>query len=186
VSILATELDAKRIEVLKELLPHAKRLGVLNDPETSGPGRPRAIADTARRVEIALQVIDVRGPEDLEAAFRAFRAGGVEGVNIVSSAMFFGLRPRLGTLSLAARIPAICQFREMAEAGCFASYGIEFGEFYALYANQIARILKGAKPAELPVMQPSRFELVINLKVAKALGLTIPPAMIGRADRVIE
>src|SRR5262249_23201750 len=170
VSILATELDAKRIEVLKELLPQARRFGVLNDPETSGPGRPRAIADTARRVNVALQVIDVRGPDDLETAFQALRVGGVDGVNIVSSALLFGLRPQLGTLSLAVKIPTICQFREMVEAGCFASYGIEFADLYALYADQIAKVLKGAKPAELAVVQPSRFVLVVNLKIAKALG----------------
>ena len=185
-SILATELDAKRIEVLKELLPHAKRLGVLNDPETSGPGRPLAIADTARRLDVALQVIDIRGPDDLETAFHALRVGRADGVNIVSSAMLFGLRPRLGALSLATKIPAICQFREMVEAGCFASYGIEFADLYALYADQIAKILKGGKPADLAVAQPSRFALVINLKTAKALGLTIPPSVLSRADEVIE
>jgi putative ABC transport system substrate-binding protein len=186
VSILATELDAKRIEVLKELLPHARRIGVLNDPESSGPGRPRAIADTARRLGVALQVIDIRGPDDLETAFQALRVGGADGVNIVSSATLFGLRPRLAALSLAARIPAICQFREMVEAGCLASYGIELADLYGLLSDQIARILKGAKPADLPVIQPSRFELAVNLKTAKALGITIPSLMLARAAVVVE
>jgi putative ABC transport system substrate-binding protein len=186
VSILATELDAKKIEVLKDLLPHSKRFGVLNDPATSGPDRPKAIAETARHLGIELQTIDVRGPDELESAFQAFRAGRVEGVNIVASAMLFSLRQRLGELSLAAKIPAICQFRNMLEAGCLASYGITIAELYALQADQVARRVKGAKPADLPVQQPTKFELVINLTTAKAIGLKIPDALLLRADELIE
>src|SRR5215472_8389209 len=154
VSILATELDAKKIELLKELLPGAKRFGVLNDPETGGSGRPRRIADTAHRLGVELRTIDIRAPNDLEAAFQAFRSGRVEGINIVSSAMLTSLRQQLGELSRAARIPAICQWRNMVEAGCLASYGIALSDLYALSADQIARLLKGAKPSELPVQQP--------------------------------
>jgi ABC-type uncharacterized transport system substrate-binding protein len=186
VSILATELDAKRIEVLKELLPGVTRFGVLNDPATSGPGRPQGMAETAGRLGVDLQTIDVRGANDLEPAFQAFKASGVGGVNIVSSSMLFNFRPRLGELSLAAKIPAICQFREMVEVGCLASYGILLTDLYALSANQIAKVLSGAKPGDLPVEQPTKFELVINLKTAKAVGLTISPALIARADEVIE
>jgi putative ABC transport system substrate-binding protein len=123
-SILATEIDAKKIEVLKELLPGAKRFGVLNDPATSGSERPQAMAEIARRLGVALQTIDIRGPDDLEPAFKTLRTGGAEGVNIVSSAMLNAFRQRLGELSLATKIPAICQFRTMVEAGCLASYGI--------------------------------------------------------------
>jgi putative tryptophan/tyrosine transport system substrate-binding protein len=186
VSILATELDAKKIEVLKELLPDAKRFGVLNDPATSGRERPQKMAETARHLGIGLQTIDIRGPDDLEPAFQALRAGRAEGVNIVSSAMLTGLRQRLGALSLAAKIPAICQFRTMAEAGCLATYGITVAEVYALSADQVARLLKGAKPADVPVQQPTRFELVISLKSAKALSLTITPLLLTRADEVLE
>src|SRR6266851_8272675 len=157
VSILATELDAKKIEVLKELLPDAKRFGVLNDPTTSGRARPQKMAETAHHVGIELQTIDIRGPDDLEAAFQALRTGRAEGVNIVASAMLNGLRQRLGELSLAAKIPAICQFRNGVEAGCLASYGITIEDLYALSADQITRILKGAKPADLPVQQPTKF-----------------------------
>jgi putative tryptophan/tyrosine transport system substrate-binding protein len=186
VSILATELDAKKIEVLKELLPDARRFGVLNDPETRGRERPQKMAETARHLGIELQTIDIRGPGDLEPAFHAFRAGRAEGISIVSSAMLNGLRQRLGELSLAAKIPAICQFRIMVEAGCLASYGITIADLYALSADQVARLLKGARPADLPVQQPTRFELVISLKSAKALGLTIAPLLLTRADEVIE
>jgi putative ABC transport system substrate-binding protein len=186
VSILATELDAKKIEVLKELLPDAKRFGVLNDPATSGRARPQKMAETARYVGIELQTIDIRGPDDLEAAFQALRMGRAQGVNIVASAMLNGLRQRLGELSLAAKIPAVCQFRNGVEAGCLASYGITMADLYAFSADQIARLLKGAKPADLPVQQPTKFELVISLKSAKAHGLTIAPLLLTRADEVIE
>jgi ABC-type uncharacterized transport system substrate-binding protein len=186
VSILATELDAKKIEVLKELLPDAKRFGVLNDPATSGRKRPERIANTARRLGIELQTIDIRGPDDLQPAFQALRTGRAEGVNIVSSAMFNGLRRRLGELSLAANIPAICQFRNMVEAGCLASYGITIPNLYALSADQIARLLNGAKPPDLPVIQPDKFELIISEKTAKAMGITVSPTLLARADEVIE
>jgi putative ABC transport system substrate-binding protein len=186
VSILATELDAKKIEVLKELLPNAKRFGILNDPATSGPRRTQMMAETARHLGIGLQTVDIRRPEDIELAFQTFRAGHVEGINIVSSAMLTSFRHRLGELSLAAKIPAICQWRAMVEAGCLASYGLAHEELYALAAAQIARLLRGAKPADLPVEQPTKFELRINLKTAKVLGIEMPPSLLARADEVIE
>jgi ABC-type uncharacterized transport system substrate-binding protein len=186
VSILATELDAKKIELLKELLPDAKRFGVINDPATSGGERSKKIDQTARHLGIEIQTIDVHGPDDLEPAFKALRVGRVEGVNIVSSSMFTGLRRRLGELSLAAKIPAICQWRNMVEAGCLASYGITTEELYLLSADQVAKLLKGAKPADLPVQQPTKFELVISLKSAKALGFVIPSSILLRADEVFE
>ena len=186
VSIFATELDAKKLEVLTELLPGAKRFGVLNDPGTSGPLRPQAMANAARALGLELQTIDVTHPDDIEPAFRSFQADRAQAVNIVASAMLMGLRPRLGELSIRYKIPAICQWREMVQAGCLASYGVTLSELYALYGEQIGKLLKGAKPSELPVVQPTKFELTINLKTAKALGLTIPPAVLSRADEVIE
>jgi putative ABC transport system substrate-binding protein len=186
VSILATELDAKKIEVLKELLPDARRLGILNDPATSGPDRPQAMAEMARRLKIELQTVDVHGPADLAPAFKALQAGSAEGINVVASAMLNSLRAQLGQLSLAAKIPAICQFRISVEAGCLASYGITIEDLYALATSQISKLLQGAKPADLPVQQPSRFYLVISLKAAKELGLSVPPSILTRADEVIE
>jgi len=186
VSILATEVDAKKIEVLKELRPDAKRFGVLNDPTTTGTERPQRMAETARRLGIELQTIDIHGADDLESAFQDLRTGNADGVNIVSSAMLNSFRRRLGELSLAAKIPAICQFSTMVEAGCLASYGITTAELYALSVDQIARLLKGAMPADLPVQQPTKFELVISLKTANDLGIVVPPTLLGRADQVIE
>jgi putative ABC transport system substrate-binding protein len=186
VSILATELDSKKIEVLKELLPNAKRFGVLNDPATGGLERPRKMAEIARRLGIELQTIDIHGPDDLEPAFQALRTGRVEGVSVVASAMLNGLRRRIGELSRAAKIPAICQFRAGVEAGCLASYGVTLADLYNLSADQIAKLLNGAKPADLPVIQPDKFELVISEKTAKGMGITISPMMLARADDVIE
>jgi putative ABC transport system substrate-binding protein len=186
VSLLAPELDAKKIEVLKELIPDARRFGVLNDPVNSGRTRLQKMAETARYVGVELQTIDIREPVDLQVAFQALRTGRAEGVNIVSSAMLNAFRIRLGELSLAAKIPAICQFRSGVEAGCLASYGMTMANLYALSAGQIDRLLKGAKPADLPVIQPDRFELVISLKTAKAFGLIVPPTLLSRADEVIE
>jgi len=185
-SILATELDAKKIEVLKDLLPNAKRFGVLNDPTTSGPERPHAMAEIARRLGIELQTIDIDAQDKLGPAFEAFRAGRAEGVNIVASAMLVSFRQRIGELSLGAKIPAICQFRNMVEAGCLASYGITVDDIYVISADQIAKLLNGAKPADLPVQQPTRFQLVVNLKAAAALGIAVPPTLIARAEEVIE
>jgi putative tryptophan/tyrosine transport system substrate-binding protein len=185
-SILATELDAKKIEVLKDLIPNAKRFGVLNDPTTSGPERPQAMAEIARRLGIELQMIDIDAQDKLGPAFEAFRVGHVEGVNIVASAMLVSFRQRIGELSLGAKIPAICQFRNMVEAGCLASYGITVDDIYVISADQIAKLLNGAKPADLPVQQPTRFRLVVNLKAAAALGIAVPPTLIARAEEVIE
>ena len=100
--------------------------------------------------------------------------------------MLNGFRQRLGELSLATNIPAICQFRTMVEAGCLASYGITIEDLYAISADQIAKLLNGAKPADLPVQQPTKFDLVINLKAAKALGIAIPQSILSRADEVIQ
>jgi putative ABC transport system substrate-binding protein len=186
VSILATDLDSKKIEVLKELLPKAKRFGALNDPETSGRQRLQKMTDVARRLGIALQIIDIHGPDDLEPAFAALRTGRAEGVDIVASAMLNGLRRRIGELSLDAKIPAICQFRAGVEAGCLASYGITIPDLYSLSADQIAKLLKGAKPADLPVIQPDKVEFVISEKTAKSMRLAISPTMLARANEVIE
>jgi putative ABC transport system substrate-binding protein len=106
--------------------------------------------------------------------------------NTISSPLLFGSREQLARLSLANRLPAICQFREMVDAGCIASYGSSLPDAYIMLAAVTDKVLKGAQPANIPVQQPTKFELVINLKTAKALGLEIPPTLLARADEVIE
>ncbi len=186
VSMLNTELDAKRLEILKELVPSGRRFALLSDPATKVPAQLQAIANVATALGVELQTANVRGPADLAPAFASLRAGGAEAINILSSAMLFGSREELGRLSLTHKLPAICEWREMAEAGCVASYGTRLLEDWAMLAVLTDKMLKGARPGETPAQQPTRFELVINRKVAHALGIEIPPSVLGRADEVIE
>jgi putative ABC transport system substrate-binding protein len=186
VSILATELDAKKIDVLKQMLPSARRFGVLRDPTTSIPARMQAISDTAQALGIALQIGDIHTPTDVAPAFVSFSEGHADAVDILASPLLFSLRKPLGQLSLEHKLPIICQFREAAEAGCLASYGISLSRAFVALADLIDKVLKGAPPADTPAQQPTTFELLINLKTAKALALTIPQSMLQRADEVIE
>ena len=186
VSILGTELDAKKIDLLKQILPSTRRFGVLRDPSTSVPARLRAIGETARALGVELQTVDVNGQADIALAFASFRAGGAEAIDILASPLLFGFRKELGRLSLADKLPAICQFREMVEAGCIASYGISLPQAYVVLAALTDKVLRGAHPGDIPVQQPTRFELVINQKAARAMGIEIPQSILSRADEVIE
>jgi putative ABC transport system substrate-binding protein len=185
VSIIASELDAKRLEILKQIVPSSRRFAVLHDP-ASASARPELLTDAARVLSVELRTVDVRRPGDFAPAFASFSADGIDAVNILSSPLLFGFRAEICGLNMTHRLPAIGQAREMAEAGCLASYGVSFSEFYAMAANLTDKMLKGARPAETPAEQPTKFELVINLKTAKALGLAIPQSILGRADEVIE
>jgi putative tryptophan/tyrosine transport system substrate-binding protein len=186
VSMLDTELEAKRLEILKEIAPSVRRFALLNARATTVPARVQAIADVAHALGVELQTVDIRLPTDLAPAFASFRAGGAEAINVLSSPILFGSRDELGRLSLTYKLPAICEWRQMAEAGCVASYGYSSSEGWAMLAALTDKMLKGAPPGETPAQQPTRFELVINRKVARALGIEIPPAVLGRADEVIE
>jgi putative tryptophan/tyrosine transport system substrate-binding protein len=186
VSMLITELDAKRLEMLKEILPSARRFGVLNDPAASGTAGLQAIADTARAQSVSLLRVDVHNPAEISPAFESLRDGGVEGVNILSSPLFYGFREQLGGLLLAYKLAAICEWREMIASGCLASYGTTLRELQAMKAALIDKMLKGARPGDTPAQQPTKFLLVINLKTARALGLTIPARVLDLADEVIE
>jgi len=185
VSIIASELDAKRLEILKQIVPSSRRFAVLHDP-ASASARPELLTDAARVLSVELRTVDVRRPGDFAPAFASFSADGIDAVNILSSPLLFGFRAEICGLNMTHRLPAIGQAREMAEAGCLASYGVSFSEFYAMAANLTDKMLKGARPAETPAEQPTKFELVINLKTAKALGLDLPPKLLAIADEVIE
>jgi len=186
VSILATELDAKKLEILKEIVPAARRFGLLRDPASSSEARLKAIARTAQALGVELQTANVEQPADFTAAFASLREGGAEALDILASPLLANFQHELGRLSLKNKLPAICQFREMVEAGCLASYGVERPEMYAMVAAYIDRMLKGAKPGETVAQQPSAVELVINLKVARQIGIEIPSSVLARADEVIE
>jgi putative ABC transport system substrate-binding protein len=186
VSILATELDAKKLEILKHIIPAARRSGVLSDPGNTVPARLRAIADRARTLGVELQIVEVHGAADIAPAFAAFRAEGAEAIDILASPLLNGLRKEIGRLSLDYRLPAICQFREAVEAGCLASYGVRLSDSFVMIAALTDKMLKGAQPGETPAEQPTRVELVINQRVARAIGIEIPAAILDGADEVIE
>ena len=186
VSLLIPELDAKRLEVLKEILPAARRFGLLSDPAITDPAGLQAIVDTAQALGVELQTVDVRGPPDFPPAIASLRAKGAEGVNILSSPLLFHFREELGTLLVAHKLPVICEWPEMAASACLASYGTTLRELYAAEAALTDKMLKGASPADTPAEQPTKFRLVISQKTARAIGLTIPLAILARADEVIE
>jgi putative ABC transport system substrate-binding protein len=186
VSLLIPELDAKRLEILKEIMPAARRFGLVSDPGTSGAAGLQAIASAARALGVELQTVEVRSPSELPAAVASLRTAGIEGVDVLGSPLLFSSQKELVELLLAAKLPGICEWREMAATGCLASYGTTLRETVAVVAALIDKILKGANPGDTPAQQPTKFELVINMRAAQALGLTVPPAILARADEVIE
>jgi len=186
VSILSPELGTKKLDILKEIVPAARRLGVLTEPALKSPKWRQAMADTARMLGVELQTIDVTGPADFASAFASFRAGGAEALILSNTATQFSFPKELGAFIRQERLPAIGEFRHMAEGECVASYGYSLTELYATVAELTDKLLKGARPAETPAHQPTKFDLVINQQRARAIGIEIPRAILARADEVIE
>lgn len=184
-SILASELNTKRLELLKETVPRAGRISVLWDPNTGRFHLP-ALEATARTLDIALQILEVRDREMLERAIDAAVAGGADAINVLASPLLHGLRQAIIDRLAMTRIPAIFQWGDTARQGGFMAYGPGRAAAYRTTVQQLARVLAGARPADIPVAQPTEFELVINLRTARALGLAIPPAIFARASEVIE
>jgi putative ABC transport system substrate-binding protein len=186
-SKLTPELSAKRLALLKETLPTVSRVGVLWDPEYSDFAADwRALREAALPLGIMLHPIEVRRATDFEAALARLRHEGVEALITFSDLIVYLHTAELAEKIRRSRLPAIYAFREVVDAGGLMSYGPNIEHMYRRSAVYVDKILKGAKPAELPIEQPTKFELVINLKTAKALGLTIPPSLLVRADQVIE
>jgi putative ABC transport system substrate-binding protein len=184
---LVAEAAPKRLELLRELLPNAARIASLVD--LSNRSSVQAEQDTeeaAKTLGISLQVVNVHKPDELDGAFNAMLKRQVDALIIQASAMFFGERSRLAELAAKYRIPTMVSERSFAKAGCLMTYGADFAVNFRRAAEYVDKILKGAKPADLPVEQPTKFELVINLKTAKALGLDVPFPFQQRADEVIE
>jgi putative ABC transport system substrate-binding protein len=186
-AILQTEIGAKGLEILRSVGPTVTRVAVLWHPGTpsAAPGL-KALEEPARRLRLDLQPVGARGPAELEGAFAAMSRARAQGVLVLATPIFFGERQRLGELAIAHRLPTMFQIRDYAEAGGLMSYGADLADLYRRAAIPVDKILKGAKPGDIPIEQPTKFELIINLRTAKALGLTIPPSLLQRADQVIE
>ena len=177
------DLSGKRLELLRELVPALRRVATLTDLATGSLGGKQAEV-AARTLGMQLQSVLVRGPNEFESAFSAMR--GADGLLQLDSPLFTLHRVRLTELAVATRLPTIYGYRDMVEVGGLMSYGAQLSDLYTRAATYVDKILRGVKPADLPIEQPTKFELVINLKTAKALGLTIPPSLLLRADQVIE
>jgi|SRR5215510_1339897 len=187
-STLAPELSGKRLELLKEIVPQLSRVAVLGN--STNPANAQVLKETelaAGAFGVKLQYLDVLNPKDIETAFRAAskgRAGAV--LMTVSGGVVLSQRTQVVELAAKSRLPAMYIIREYVETGGLMSYGVSSIDLDRRAATYVDKILKGAKPADLPVEQPTKFELVINLKAAKQIGLTIPPNVLVRADRVIK
>jgi putative ABC transport system substrate-binding protein len=187
---LSTELNAKRLALLKEAFPKVSRMAVLFDTAASVQGVPTPLRDTrtaARALGVNLVPLELRGPDpDLESAFRTATRERVGALLVVAGPVQELHKKRVADLAAKNRLPAMYAQREYVDVGGLMSYAVSLPDLFRRAATYVDKLLKGAKPADLPVEQPTKFELVINLRSAKALGLTLPPSLLLRADQVIE
>jgi putative ABC transport system substrate-binding protein len=180
-------LSAKWLELLKEIAPSVRRAGVLRDPGlASGPAQFAAIQSVAPSLGVELSPVNVRDVAEIERAIAAFARAANGGLIVTGSALVAVHRHRIIALAARHKLPAVYPFRDMITAGGLISYGPDFLDQYRRAAGYVDRILKGEKPADLPVQAPTKYELVINMKTAKALGLDVPATVLARADEVIE
>ena len=186
-STLAPELSGKRLELMKEIIPKLSRMAVLGT--STIPGYAQVLKEmelAARAFKVKLQYLDVLDPKDIETAFRAASKERADAVLVLTGLVFNSHRTQVVELAVKSRLPVIYISTEFVEDGGLMSYGVSQNDLARRAATYVDRILKGAKPADLPVEQPTKFELVINLKAAKQIGLTIPPNVLARADKVIR
>ena len=184
VSILAPELDVKRLEILHEFVSQARRIAVLADPSTISTRTQ--LANAARDLGVELLVFEVQNPAQIGGPLDAIATARVEAVNVLASPQLNAARHVIIERTRNARLPAIYQFPETAEEGGLLSYGPRVLLCFRHVVSLVDKVLRGTKPADLPIEQPSKFELVVNLKTAIAIGMTIPPTLLLRADVVIE
>ena len=189
-SNLNADLVGKGLEYLTQAVPGARRVAVLSQPGAFGERTEREMlkaAEVAAEVlGIQLQFVEARGPADIDKAFSEITGARADALIVLVSGMLLGERSRVVDFAARNRLPVVYTFRELVDAGGLMSYGTSLADLFRRAASYVDKILKGAKPADLPVEQPVKLELVINLKTAQALGLTLPPTLLARADQVIE
>jgi len=184
---LVPEISGKRLELLKEVVPRLSRVAVLGT--STNPGNAQSLKETefaAREFGLQLQYFDVRYSKDIDTAFQAAGKGRADAVLVLVSSALNSQRTHVVELTAKSRLPAIYPFLDFVEVGGLMSYGVSFIDLHQRAATYVDKILKGAKPADLPVEQPKKFEFIVNLKTAKQIGLTIPPNVLVRADKVIR
>jgi ABC-type uncharacterized transport system substrate-binding protein len=184
---LAPELSGKQLELMKEIVPRLSRVAVLGSSTRSG--NAQSVKETelaAGAFGVKLQYLDLQGPKDIETAFRAASNGRADAVLVLTSSVATSQRTQITDLAIKNRLPAVYDRTEFVEDGGLMTYSVSSTDLFRRAATYVDKILKGAKPADLPVEQPKKFELIINLKAAKQIGLTIPPNLLARADRVIK
>ena len=185
-SLQQTDTTGKRFELLREVVPGLSRLAILvNVGNSAAVLDVRGIQAAARTFGLEVTTLEIRRGEDIVPAFEALK-GRAEALYVVTDPLVITHRIRIHTLVMAARLPTMHTFRDGVEAGGLMSYGANFPDLFRRAANFVDKILRGAKPADLPVEQPTKFDLIINITTAKALGLEIPPTLLARADEVIE
>jgi len=186
-STMAPELVGKQLEILKEVVPKVSRVALLGNPAQPGHApQVRHAQDTARALGVRLQLLEARDPSEIDRAFAAITTERAGAVIVLPDSMLLDHRTRIADLAARRRLPLVSALSDYAEAGGLMAHGPSVSDMFRRVASYVDKILKGAKPGDLPIEQPTKFELAINLKTAKALGLTIPPALLGRADEVIQ
>ena len=186
ISILAPELDGKRQDILMEAVPGARHMAALADPKVQSPQQLEALQGAARAYHIDLSIHPIMRTEEIGQAIDAAKASGASALNVLATPLVFANRRVFIERTQALRLPAVYQWPEIAEEGGLLAYGPRNIEVFRQLGRQLAKVLQGAKPADLPVEQPSNFELVINLHAAKAIGHEVPAGLVLRADKVIE
>jgi putative ABC transport system substrate-binding protein len=184
---LNAELDGKRLALLREVMPRIKRVAVLSNPaDPATAAMWRVTEPTARSLNIQLQRLEIRGPGDLDSAIGTATNRGAEALAVLTSPIFFPYLQRIADLAAKKRLPTVSAWRQLTEVGGIMSYGVDISELFGRAAIYVDKILKGARPADMPVERPVKVQLIINLKAAKEIGLTIPPEVLQRADKVIR
>ena len=185
---MTAEVVGKQLELIRETLPQVTRVAALWNPANPvfQALQVKEAENAAQALSMRLQFIEARNPKEIEQAFSTVVRDGIRGVIILGDPVFISHREKIAELAAKRRVATVSGTREHVDAGAMMAYGPSFADMYRRTAYFVDRILKGAKPAELPVEQPSKFELVINLKTSKQIGLAIPPQVLARADRVIR